>query len=299
MRALIRIRLMSSFSLVIAIFIFSSNFVTGIEGELKKNLTHKSEILGRDVLYNVYLPPGYSTENDYPVLFFLHWFGGDNNSANSWAKNIDSLITIKEFPEIIIIAPDAKITWYIDDYRGSNKYSSMFIEEFLPLMNENYSLCKLPKNRAVMGSSMGGFGALRFTMLYPDQFGICISFMSGISTKEQIISDNDEDYKTYHQNLYGENLKGDARVNEHFIKNNPLYIAEKLDLSVLTNTKWYIQTCDDDYHSLPNAELHALFHKRNVKHEFRVNNGVHDGDCVRSTYWDSLNFLKESIISQK
>mgnify|MGYP000347197313 CR=1 FL=1 len=79
---------------------------------------------------------------------------------------------------------------------------------------------------SVMGVSMGGFGALRFTMLHPDEFGICVSFMAGISTKEQISQDSKEAYNKYHHMLYGENLKPEERANEFFIKNKHKKIAD-------------------------------------------------------------------------
>ena len=35
--------------------------------------------------YTIYLPEGYYQSNaEYPVVYFLHGFGGDNNSYNSF-----------------------------------------------------------------------------------------------------------------------------------------------------------------------------------------------------------------------
>lgn len=59
--------------------------------------------------------------------------------------------------------------------------------------------------------------------------------------------------------------------------------------------KWYIQLCDRDYHSLPNAKLHAVFHKRNIDHEFRVLDGRHDGRCVHSGMNDAINCIQTNI----
>jgi len=271
----------------------------GLNGKILRDQIHNSELLNQEVLYNVYLPPGYNEDNEYPVLFYLHWFGGDNNSSESDIGRIDSLISRNKMPAMVVISPNADICWYIDDYQNKFQYSSMFMLEFLPYIQAKFNISNDYKLRAVMGSSMGGFGSLRFAMLYPDQFGICISFMGGMSTKEQIVNDSDSDYKTYHQNLYGDNLKGRDRVNEQFIKNNPLYIAEEADVNMLKRTRWFIQTCDDDYHSLPNAELHTVFHRLGVKHEFRVNDGGHDGDCVMSSLNEALEFLGNAFDQDK
>jgi len=289
-------RKLKSVLLVWTIIVGAPFIASALEGTLQKNIIFKSEILDQTVLYNVYLPSGYDESSGiFPVIFYLHWFGGDNNSANDLITNLDARMARKQFPDAVIIAPNAGICWYLDDYAGTYKYSSMFIREFIPHVNNKYKLTRNPQHRAIMGSSMGGFGALRFTMLNPNQFGICISFMGGMSTKEQIVNDNDEDYVTYHQNLYGDNLKDEDRANDFFINNNPLYIAQQINPVVLKKIKWYIQSCDEDYHSLPNAELHATFHKRGVKHEYRVNDGGHDGSCVESSIEDALDFLRRNL----
>jgi enterochelin esterase-like enzyme len=267
----------------------------GQKGNILKDQILKSDTLKEEVLYNVYLPPNYKKTNTYPVIYYLHWFDANNNSSNFFLQHMDSLIDAKKFPEVIIITPNAKKTWYINDMAGKHSYSSMFIYEFLPYIKKHYSISREPAKTAVMGASMGGFGALRFAMLYPNEFGICISFMAGISTKEQIVQDSEADYQTYHQNLYGENLNGIARVNKHFLNNNPLYIAQNANPNDLKRTKWYFQACDNDYHSLPNAELHCVFHKMNIEHEFRITDGGHDGDCVSNSMGDALSFMNKML----
>lgn len=271
------------------------NQVWGQGGQMIKNKVFKSSILDKNVLYNIYLPPDYGTTKYFPVIYYLHGFGGDNNSSNSFMQMIDSLIINNNFPKTIIIAPDGKKSWYIDDYAGNFKYSTMFIQGFIPFAKKMYSINNNVSKSTIMGVSMGGFGALRFTMLYPNEFGTCVSFMAGISTKKQICQDSEEDYQTFHQDLYGKDLKPSERASEFFVKNNPLYIAQKVDVKNLKSKKWYIQACDNDYHSLSNAELHIIFHQLNIKHEFRILDGGHDGDCVNRSMEEALEFIKANI----
>lgn len=283
---------------ITALFIFSAAAFSAYgqpKRTIQENFLFKSEILRESVRYNVYLPANYSETKTYPVIYYLHWFDGDNNTSRDFINRIDQLISEEKFPEVVIVAPDAKRTWYIDDWAGKYKYSTMFIKEFVPFVKKQYSIAKTPADTVITGTSMGGFGALRFSMLYPDEFGVCVSFMAGISTKEQIVRDNDDDYVKYHQNLYGENLKGAKRVNKHFVAVNPLYIAENAKPDDLKRVKWYLQSCDDDYHLLGNSELSFVFHKKQIKYEFRVTDGSHDGECVKNSLDDALSFIKNSI----
>ena len=277
--------------IVLLLIPFSAGQLFAQSGKEWKNCLFKSDTLNTAVSYNIYLPPHYDSTKSYPVIYNLHWFGGNNNTSSELIHLIDSLISAKEFPACIVVAPDAKRSWYIDDYAGKYKYSSMFIYELLPYLEKRYSISKDRTKRAIMGASMGGFGALRFSMLYPDLFGICVSFMAGISTKQQICEDPQDAYNYFHHQLYGQNMKPSERANPFFIKNNPLYIVQDMEPARLRTLKWYIQCCDQDYHSLPNAALHIAMREKKIPHEFRINKGDHNGDCVNNSMKEALNFI--------
>ena len=51
----------------------------GSKGTVLRNQTIHSEILRRDMLYSIYLPAGYTDSKQYPVLYLLHGWGGDQN----------------------------------------------------------------------------------------------------------------------------------------------------------------------------------------------------------------------------
>lgn len=200
---------------IIFLFVFAATAIFSVsaqpKGTVKENLSFESSVLEESVRYNVYLPADYSQTKIYPVIYYLHWFDGDHHTSRDFVVQVDRLIAEKKFPEAVIVAPAAKRTWYLDDWAGKYKYSTMFVKEFVPFVKKQYAVAKTPDDTVLVGSSMGGFGALRFAMLHPDEFGVCTSFMAGMSTKEQITLDADADYVKYHQNLYGENLKGAAR----------------------------------------------------------------------------------------
>ncbi|WP_203258953.1 alpha/beta hydrolase [Hyunsoonleella ulvae] len=283
--------------ILIVLILFSNTSIFGQQGKIFENQIIQSKVLNRGVKYNIYLPPNYDTIKTYPTIYYLHGFGGNNNSLHTkrFIKQIDSLIVKDSFPETIIIAPNGGKSWYIDDYAGKEKYATMFISEFIPEMKKKYVLTESSQKTVVMGLSMGGFGALRFTMLNPEEFGICVSFMGAISTKKQMVEDLEKYYQHFHAHLYGENLSPKERTNEVYINNNALYIAEKVNTKILKSKKWFIQTCDDDFHSLPNAKLHILFHQNKIEHEFRVTNGKHNKICVEDSMLDALEFIKNNL----
>jgi len=277
------------------ILLFISSQFYGQEGFTLENQIFKSEILSKDVKYNIYLPSEYEQLNDLPVLYYLHGFGGNHFSSSNFTSVIDSLINNHNFPKLIIISPRTDKTWYMDNADGTVMYSSMFINEFIPFIKKKYAVTNNPKKIIIAGNSMGGFGAMRFAMLYPDIFGICIGFQSAIDTDYQFKSMNESDYKKFHQHIYGNKESKADYIDDFFYENQPIYIAQKLSTETLNKVKWYIQCCDNDYHSGPNAQLHIEFRNKKVKHEYRVSDGKHSKQCVVGSYGEALGFLKNNL----
>ena len=102
-------------------------FSHGQKGQILKDQTLTSSVLNQQIHYNIYLPPNYDENKSYPVIYYLHGFGGDHHSSNDFMEKIDALNGEKKFPETIVIAPDGGISWYMDDYAGNFRYSTMFI----------------------------------------------------------------------------------------------------------------------------------------------------------------------------
>ncbi|MFC0396830.1 alpha/beta hydrolase [Paraburkholderia rhizosphaerae] len=130
-----------------------------------------SNVLQRDWSYVVYLPPGYHAHGRrYPVLYLLH---GNNDDAMHWVTQgrlqttADSLIAHKDIPPVVIVMPQGGTDWYVD---RKEKIETAFFTELLPAIEAHYAVFADRKNRVIGGASMGGFGALRYAMLRPEQF---------------------------------------------------------------------------------------------------------------------------------
>src|SRR5256885_141105 len=77
-----------------------------------------SPALGGDLVYSVYLPPGYAREHGpYRVLYLLH---GTRGSALDWPRmggareTADALIASGAIQPLIIVMPAAGNSWYVD-----------------------------------------------------------------------------------------------------------------------------------------------------------------------------------------
>src|SRR5271163_658126 len=133
-----------------------------------------SKILGHAVPYCVILPADYDADKSsfYPVLYFLHGLGGNEQMLlNSGGMNmIQDLRDEKRIGEFLIVAPGGGRSFYINSRDGKVRYEDFFIHEFLPYIESYYRIRAERKSRGITGVSMGGYGALRFALRYPNLF---------------------------------------------------------------------------------------------------------------------------------
>lgn len=134
-------------------------------------LSFHSATLGRDWEYNLYAPTGYDpAARRYPVLYLLHGFG---NTRAEWvekghiAEQADALIAGGAIPPCLIVMPTAGQSWYID---RQEKMETAFIRDLLPEIEAHRGGLAERQGRLIAGVSMGGYGALRFVLRYPQLF---------------------------------------------------------------------------------------------------------------------------------
>ena len=139
-------------------------------GELS-TMRFYSPALGRIWAYNVYLPEHYADSGlHYPVLFLLHGFGANRDQ---WVEHgdiggiADRLIAAREIPPCIIVMPSAGRSWYLD---GTEDMETAIIQNLIPEIDRQFRTIPRRDGRVIAGESMGGYGALRFILRYPELF---------------------------------------------------------------------------------------------------------------------------------
>lgn len=269
------------------------------KGKVNKELRYKSVILGYDVHYSVYVPPEYyKSDKHYPVLYLLHGYTGDHTS---WIKQgeinkiMDAGIASGEIEPMIIIIPDGKYYWYINDYQNKFRYEDFVFEELLPFIDKTYKTISDKEHRAVAGFSMGGYGSLVWAMHHPDKFSYCVSLSASMFNEEGMAKMPDQLYK-YMSLLYGApEAKGKDRITQHFIDNSPLEIAQSISPDSLKAVKWFIECGNQDQLSEVNKELHDILNKRNIEHIYHARDGRHDWIFWREGIYQGLRFMSEGF----
>jgi len=271
----------------------------GQKGKVIESLTFKSNLVSYPVKYSVYLPASYeSSQRSYPVVYLLHGFSDDETGWIQFGEAgelADKGFAEGAFPECILIIPDGKVTWYCNSYDGKDRWEEMFIRELIPFVEKEYRIRGTKEFRAIAGLSMGGYGALGLSMRNPDQFSTCVALSSGTFSDEEITQQNDDQYNTFFKNIFGNNLKGDARLTEAWKANNPLHLIHTVSLEKLRGIRFYIDCGDDDFLYKGNSLLHIGMRDLNIPHEYRVRNGGHSWSYWRTGLYDGLKFIGEKF----
>ncbi len=268
-------------------------------GQVLEGLAMESAILGRSVRYALYLPPDYRTSTRrYPVVYLLHGFTDEEWAWVQFGEvhlAADRGIATREIPPMIIVMPDGGVSWYMNDYQGKERWEDMFVEEFVPHVDNTYRTRTKKEFRGISGLSMGGQGALLIAMHHPEMFAAVAAFSSGVFSAEELTAMEDKAYRNVFGKLFGPDLQGQERLTEHWARNSPLELARTLPEEDLKKVRWYLDCGDDDFLYKGNAALHVALRDRKIPHEYRVRDGQHNWEYWRTGILHGLAFIGQSF----
>lgn len=271
----------------------------GQGGIIKESLKLESEILGKEIAYSVYLPEDYDTsQRSYPVLYLLHGFTDDETGWVQFGEV--KAIADKESREVsvspmIIIMPDAGLSWYVNNHDGSLRYEDFFITEFIPHVENKFRIRAEKQFRAISGLSMGGYGTMLYSLKHPDMFTSAAPLSAGVYTDSTFVNMPMENWNNVFGLPFGKNLTGRERLNEHYLSNSILNLVKTGSVEEMEKVNYYIDCGDDDFLIKGNMALHSALLDRGIPHEFRVRDGGHAWDYWRSALPEVFKFVSKSF----
>ena len=229
-----------------------------------ENVDLQSELTGRVLPYSVILPRGYSLPGRrYPVLYLLHGHGGDHSSWIAHTKLTDYLAGLN----LIVVTPEGQDGWYTDsDTDQSAKFESYMIKELIPDVEKRFRVIPERRARAIAGYSMGGYGALKFGLKYPQLFAFAGSLSGAFNAP--VRTDGSSIMHTF------------GAANSTTRERNDLTkiaaVATPASLPQL-----YFDCGTDDPFLASNRVLHAGLERLSINHDYREQPGAHDW-----AYWN-------------
>ncbi|PYE48002.1 esterase family protein [Paenibacillus barcinonensis] len=154
----------------------------------------------------VYTPPGFSSEQTYPVLYLLHGIGGDETEWHTHGSPqiiLDNLYSDNLIQPMIVVCPNGRAM--INDraegdlfdpekIRAFERFESDLIQDLIPHIESRYPVDETRDMRAIAGLSMGGGQSLNIGLRNLEYFAWVGAFSAAPNTKtpEVLISEPDK-----------------------------------------------------------------------------------------------------------
>ena len=263
------------------------------KGKVFDNLSMKSEILGMDRQYAVYLPPDYeSSQRSYPVLYLLHGAGDDHTGWVQFGEVLhitDKAIQEGKATPMIIVMPDAQTgrLGYFNTPNGAWRYEDFFFEEFMPHVEKKFRIKKEKRFRAISGLSMGGGGTITYAIHRPDLFASAVPMSAYIGP--QSVEQLQQQMRRMQFDGTVEELKS------YWESINALSLIENGDPKAIGSVRWFIDCGDDDFLYEGNSLIHIAMRKREIPHEYRVRQGGHTWTYWRESLPMALKFVSDAF----
>ena len=171
-----------------------------------ETVEYPSETVGTDRKVNIYTPPGYSANSNYPVFYLLHGIGGDHNEWLNGANPqviLDNLYAEGKLEPMIVVMPNGRAMK--DDRAEGNifdpekvaafaTFEKDLLNDLIPFIESNYPVIKDREHRALAGLSMGGGQSLNFGLGNLDTFAWVGGFSSAPNTRapEELVPDSEK-----------------------------------------------------------------------------------------------------------
>lgn len=143
--------------------------------------------------YVVYLPPGYhASDKHYPVVYALHFFSGDEWQMTPMGMELNELIAADGAREVILVFPDGDNSFDGSMYLSSptiGDYETFIVRELVAHIDANYRTLPERDSRGITGCDMGGEGALRLALKYPDVFSVAAAISGRYDYENEAIWD--------------------------------------------------------------------------------------------------------------
>lgn len=247
----------------------------------------KSNILGCDRNYCIYLPAGYDESNaKYPVLYLLHGLT-DNHTAWRDRGNINEIATDifskGDAQAMIIVMPDAGTAY--DGYFNCPgwRYEDFFFNEFIPHIENSYRICATRGHRAIAGLSMGGGGTIGYALRHSDMFSsaYAMSALAGMIENSWISRNADARRRLFIQSVVEYN-------NIAIVENATNELRDSI-----SSVRWFIDVGDDDFLLENNFDFIKAMRKQRIRHQLRVRDGGHTWQ-----YWQQSLYIALPLISE-
>src|SRR6266404_8008396 len=149
-----------------------------------RDVMFHSVALNRDMPYRVVLPLSIAPGHKLPVVYLLHGLGG---SSRDWT-NYSNVATFAE-GGLILVMPEGDSSYYVNSaQRPQNRYEDYIVNDLISEVESKFPVAPGRPNRAIVGISMGGFGAVNLSFRHPELFDFAAGLSPAVDAPTRLFS---------------------------------------------------------------------------------------------------------------
>jgi S-formylglutathione hydrolase FrmB len=221
-----------------------------------------SNTLAKQVAMNVIVPD--KGAGPFATFYLLH---GMSDDYTIWHRRTRIEWYVRDMP-LIVVMPDGFRGFYTNNNDGP-AYATFFGEELIEFVERIFPATKTRAGRCIGGLSMGGYGALRLALGFPDLFVSAHSHSGALMAGAQL---RQGPQAQEFQRIFGKDPTG----SEHDLRVLAKRCAKQKKLPKLR-----IDCGADDFLIDANRRFHQFLTQQRIEHDYEEFPGEHNWD-----YWD-------------
>jgi S-formylglutathione hydrolase FrmB len=229
-----------------------------------RNVTFRSAALNRDMQYRVVSPSSLAPAQRLRAVYLLHGSGG---GFRDWSNDSD----VARYAEsgLLLVMPEGGSSYYTNAVDPpQDRYEDYIVRDLISDVESKFPVATGRSNRAIVGVSMGGFGAVKLALRHPDLFIFAGGISSAIDVPRRAFSIKRLEQSRHYSSIFGPSGSPARRDNDPFV----LVRTASPDV-----TPYFFLTCGEQEGLLPaNREFATLLAARHFRFEFHTVPGGHD-----------------------
>jgi putative tributyrin esterase len=229
-----------------------------------RDVIFRSAALSRDMQYRVISPSTVAPGQKLPAVYLLHGGGG---GFRDWSNFSD----VAGFAQsgLLLIMPEANSSYYTNAVdRRQDRYEDYVVHDLISDVESKFPVAPGRSQRAIVGISMGGFGAVKLALQHPELFIFAGGISSAIDVPRRAFSIKRLGQSRHYDGIFGPSGSPTRRDSDPFVlvrTANP------------EAAPYLFLTCGQQEGLLPaNREFGKLLAQRHFHFEFHTVRGGHD-----------------------
>jgi S-formylglutathione hydrolase FrmB len=223
-------------------------------------------------------PFGGAPEGTYKTLYLLHGLAGNHMD---WVRRT-AIERYANIHGIAVVIPEVARAWYTDTAYDAKYFT--YITQELPAICRSYfkGMSARREDNFIAGNSMGGYGALKAALTYPEQYCGCISLSGALDITRKNRNYNLNEWKS----IFGFELESALELEG--TKHDIFHLLRQAVAEGKQLPQLFMWCGTEDSLITVNRDYQQLLTQLGVEHHYEESAGAHNWHCWDAHIADAL-----------